>query len=82
MTHLYDERDPEELEPYFSRHMNAMTAEDLRGKAAIACELAWRDKQIEELEECLKSAIFEVRQLPKTAFTEKWLRRAAKALGE
>jgi len=47
---LYAERDPRELEPHFSRHMMAMTAEDLHRKAAIAEELAYRDKRIEELE--------------------------------
>lgn len=47
---LYAERDPRDLEPYFSRHMMAMTAEKLNTKAAIAEELAYRDKQIHALE--------------------------------
>lgn len=46
----YAERDPMELEPYFSRHMQAMTAENLHSKAAIAEELAYRDQKIERLE--------------------------------
>jgi len=43
---LYAKRTPSELEPWFSRHMEAMTAEDLHWKGDIAMELAWRDKQI------------------------------------
>lgn len=46
---LYADRDPCELEPYYSRHVEAMTAEGLRSKAAIAEELAYRDQQIERL---------------------------------
>ena len=38
------------LEPFYSRHVLAMTAEDLYYKSDIAAELAWRDKQIAELE--------------------------------
>jgi hypothetical protein len=48
---VYPEQDPRELEPYFSFHMNAMTAERLDGKAEIAEQLAWRDKKIEALKE-------------------------------
>jgi hypothetical protein len=33
------------LEPYFSRHMNALTMEHLVDKADIAAELAFRDQQ-------------------------------------
>jgi uncharacterized coiled-coil DUF342 family protein len=40
---------PWNLEPYYSRHVSAMTAEGLHGKAEIAEQLAWRDKQIAEL---------------------------------
>jgi len=36
----------EELEPYFMRHMMALTAESLFSKADIACELAYRDEQL------------------------------------
>lgn len=46
---LYAERDPRGLDPHFSAHMMAMTAEDLHDKAAIAEELAYRDQQIERL---------------------------------
>lgn len=45
----YSERNVELLEPYFTAHMNAMTSEELDRKAAIAAELAFRDKEIEIL---------------------------------
>jgi hypothetical protein len=41
---------PWELEPHYSRHVAAMTEEGLHDKAAIAEQLAWRDKRIAELE--------------------------------
>lgn len=44
---LYAERDVETLEPYYSRHVLAMTVEGLHAKADIAAELAHRDKLIE-----------------------------------
>lgn len=50
MTSQYAQRDPRRLEPYFSRHMDAMTSEDLHDKAAIAAELAFRDQQIAALQ--------------------------------
>jgi hypothetical protein len=43
---LYVTRKPWELEPYYSRHVAAMTAEGLHAKADIAAELAWRDKEL------------------------------------
>ncbi|MDR5020524.1 hypothetical protein RF657_19360 [Yersinia rochesterensis] len=45
-----DGRIPWELEPYYSRHVIAMTREELHGKSDIACELAFRDKQIADTE--------------------------------
>jgi hypothetical protein len=36
--------------PAFGKHMNAMTAENLRNKGEIAAELAARDNRITELE--------------------------------
>ena len=39
-----------DLEPWFSKHMMAMTAEGLHAKSEIAVELARRDKRIKELE--------------------------------
>ena len=46
----YAERKAQELEPYFIRHLSAMTAEGLHSKADIAKELAFRDKRIADLE--------------------------------
>lgn len=48
----YPEQDPEELDEagnYVSMHVLAMTAEKLESKFDIACQLAWRDKQIDDL---------------------------------
>ena len=42
----YANRNPRLLEPYFSQHMDAMTAESLLDKADIAAELAYRDQEI------------------------------------
>ena len=44
------------LEPWFSKHMMAMTAEGLHAKSEIAVELARRDKRIKELEDELNYA--------------------------
>lgn len=44
------ESDLRTLEPYFSLHMEAMTAEGLHLKSDIAEQLALRDKRIAELE--------------------------------
>lgn len=46
---MYSDRNPEEFEPYYSRHVMAMTREGLYAKSAIAAELAYRDKEIERL---------------------------------
>ncbi len=46
---LYAKRIPSELQPWFYRHMSAMTAENLRSKGDIAMELAYRDKKIDHL---------------------------------
>jgi len=48
---LYADRDPSKLEPWYSQHVNAMTAEGLHSKSDIAAELAHRDRQIRELME-------------------------------
>ena len=52
---LYAERDALELEPWFSRHLSAMTGEALHSKSDIACELAFRDAAIAELKERFKA---------------------------
>lgn len=49
--------DPRKLEPHFSRHMLAMTAEGLHDKSAIAEQLAWRDQTIEQLTTMLKNEL-------------------------
>ena len=46
---LYAKHNPSELQPWFTQHMYAMTAENLHSKGDIAMELAWRDKQIHNL---------------------------------
>jgi hypothetical protein len=51
---LYDKnRRPMELEPWYSKHVSAMTGEGLHSKADIAKELAYRDQQIESLRQQL-----------------------------
>lgn len=47
----YAQRDFENLEPHFTNHIFAMTAENLHGKASIAGELAFRDAAIAALVE-------------------------------
>lgn len=47
---MYADRDIENLEPYYTNHVSAMTGEKLHDKSAIAAELAYRDKVIETLE--------------------------------
>ena len=64
MEKQYGQRDPIALEKaggYFTRHMQAMTAEDLFDKSAIAEELAWRDMEIDRLPEQLAGAVTTVR---------------------
>lgn len=56
MTKLYPPQRPWELEPYYCRHVEAMTAEGLHEKSDIAAQLAWRDKRIAELESTRASA--------------------------
>lgn len=46
----YAERDALSLEPHYSRHVSAMTTEQLHSKADIAAELAFRDQRIATLE--------------------------------
>jgi hypothetical protein len=46
----YEKRDFNELEPYFTTHMKAIAEENLV-YGEVACELAYRDKCIKELEE-------------------------------
>lgn len=47
---MYDlNRDHSKLEPHYSRHVMAMTTEELYYKSDIAAELAYRDAEIERL---------------------------------
>ena len=50
----YAERDSQDLEPHFSKHMDAMTSEGLWEKSAVAAELAARDKRIAALTEMVQ----------------------------
>ena len=62
-TH-YAERDIMELEEYYIAHVSAMTSEELYSKSAIAAELAFRDKERDELREkhsCEKRARQEIK---------------------
>lgn len=45
----YADRDVIALGEHYTRHLSAMTEEDLSSKAGIAAELAWRDMQIYDL---------------------------------
>lgn len=45
----YPDVDPRTVEPYYSRHVEAMTAEGLHAKSDIAAQLAWRDAEIARL---------------------------------
>lgn len=55
---LYDKnRDVQALGDYWLKHLSAMTEEDLHSKSDIAAELAWRDKQIDELKLRLSAVV-------------------------
>lgn len=43
MNNRYANRDVRSLEPYYTKHTQAMTRERLEGKSEIAAELAHRD---------------------------------------
>jgi len=45
----YPSINPQELEPHYSKHVDAMTNEQLHAKSDIAIQLAWRDKRINGL---------------------------------
>jgi len=47
MSEYDKDRDPEALEPFYTRHVSAMTAEGLHAKSDIAAELAYRDMQLQ-----------------------------------
>lgn len=49
----YAQRDARELGEYYTKHVQAMTAEGLHSKSAIAAELAYRDQLIDSQKEQL-----------------------------
>jgi predicted RNase H-like nuclease (RuvC/YqgF family) len=62
----YAKRDAIELEPYYIRHVSAMTSEGLHSKSDIAKELAYRDKCIADLELKLRKAQAEIEAMRPT----------------
>lgn len=62
MSEYYKTGDARTLEPYFSRHMMAMTAENLDRKDDIAMELAERDKCIALLKAVIR--LSQEKQIP------------------
>lgn len=46
---LYPRKDSQELGEYYLRHVDHMTTEGLHAKSDIARQLAWRDREIQEL---------------------------------
>ena len=57
MTKQYEKRNPRELDEvgnYFSKHLNAMTGENLHSKSDMAMELGYRDMIIDTLKANLK----------------------------
>jgi hypothetical protein len=53
---VYPEQDHEDLGEHYMRHVEAMTAEGLHEKSAIAGQLAWRDRDLERLRKLLACA--------------------------
>lgn len=68
---LYTKRNHRQLEPYFSRHMDAMTGEGLHEKGEIAAELAWRDSEIDRLRLC-ESRYETVRRMSIRQWIDAW----------
>ena len=56
MDTQYATRNTIKLGDHYTKHLEAMTAENLANKGAIAAELAWRDLQIEQLQAALESS--------------------------
>jgi len=60
MTKQYDERDAFDMDQgggYYMRHVKEMTPEQMESKSDIDAELAWRDMQIDELQQKLDAII-------------------------
>ncbi len=65
---LYDDHDSLELDEaggYYFRHISAMTAEALHSKAAIACQLGYRDLMIDTLKAQVDTLKAQVEDLTK-----------------
>ncbi len=77
-TTTYPRHRLETLEPYYSRHVGAMTEEGLHHKSDIAEQLAWRDGRIAELSERLMTC--EALRAQNIDDLEAELERSAKAL--
>lgn len=74
MGRRYGNRDIVELDRrggYYASHVEAMTAEGLHSKSAIAAELAWRDAEIDRLRAVLENG------RPATTFDQAWARMEA-----
>ena len=71
-TNNYETRDIEELDAaggYYTRHVDAMTSEQLDSKSKIAAELAYRDFTIDQMQaelDVLRDMLAESGQLPST----------------
>ena len=60
MSNQYSDRDPMQLDldgGHYSRHTRAMTKEGLHSKVDIAMELAYRDREIENLKGAVLNVI-------------------------
>lgn len=62
-SNLYADRDPRQLEPWYSRHVSSMTTEGLHDKADIAAELAYRDLQIETSQQATAACMKRIDEL-------------------
>lgn len=58
---VYPAHRPWDVEPHYSKHVSAMTSEELHSKHDIAIQLAWRDQEIERLR-FLNTALVEQKQ--------------------
>lgn len=54
MSDHYAQRPLEDLGEYYCRHVQAMTRESLHSKSDIAAELAWRDRELDQLRDAYK----------------------------
>ena len=50
---LYPKVNPEDFADLYTKHVSAMTEENLTKKSDIAAQLAWRDARIEALQKML-----------------------------